>query len=347
MRLRKILSVLIGIMVILNTGITSFAVDKQETKIIFNSNDYSGLSVEETGKEKMRQAGHSDEFIKSLSERAIKKVAASPYALHTTSYYHEEIGENKNSYLKEISKDEFIKLGKRDPQEIADEYIKTTKVVNRYETVLNSKTLTRDIQSNGGTLMVKTTLYFVEDIIEGRYLVASEYLWTIPPKYRGTDYFGITRDINTVEMPNSFESFFNYKEDVYKYSATSSGVIKTKLKPNEYKEKSIPEKNKTNADYIIETKLPVDCLPPNILMYGSKAVARYYSDIRGGVCYQGALQSPTVTLQNINHWNYYIHQSKPNKKDVTLSVDRNRSIVVAPEDIFSDFIVDNIMYLWH
>lgn len=194
--------------------------------------------------------------------------------------------------------------------------------------------------------MVKTTLFSVEWFIEGRYFVASEYLWTIPPKYRGTDYFGITRGTNTVIIPNSFESFFNYKEDVYKHVATSSGVIKTKLKPDEYKQIHIPEKNKTTTDYIIETKLPVDCLPPNTIMFGAKGVARYYSNISGGVCYHGSLSSPTVKPQYFNHWNYYIHQTNTNNKDVSLWVDKNRSIVVTPKDIFTD-VVDTILYVWN
>ena len=346
MSIRKILAVLIGVLVLLNTNVTSFAINKEETKIIFNGNDYSDLSADETGKEKMLQAGHSLEFINSLSETTIKKVATADKALQVTSYYIEKIDENNKTYLKEITKDEFIKLGRRDTQKVADEYIKSAKVVNQYGAVLNKPDIKISSQNKSGVLMVKTTLFSIEWFIEGGYFVASEYLWTIPPKYRGTDYFGIIRGNNTISSPKSFESFYTYNEDVYKYAATSSGVIETKLKPNEYKQIHIPEKNKTTTDYIIETKLPVDCLPPNTIMFGAKGVARYYSDIRGGVCYQGAMQSPSVMPQNVNHYNYYIHQANTNNKDISLSVDKNRSIVVTPKDVFTD-VVDTILYVWN
>lgn len=346
--LRKTFASLLGVLIIINMSTVSFAIDnkREEIKLIYDESDYTDLTIEEKGKEKMLKSGHSLEFINSLSEKTIEKISTATKALQTTSYYQEEIDENKDTYLKKISKDEFIKLGNRDTEKIADEYIKSTEVVNQYQTQLNKLSIKKHRQNNGGALMVKTTLYSVEWFVEGRYIVVSEYLWTIPPKYRGTDYFGISRDTNTVSISRNLESYFNYKEDVYEYVATSCGITKTKLKPNEYKQIFIPEKNKTNAEYIIETKLPADCLPPKVLMFGSKAVARYYSDIRGGVCYHGALAHPSIIPQYFNHWDYYIHQAKPSHKTTVLSVDKNRSFSVNPIDSFSDFVVDTILYVW-
>ena len=80
------------------------------------------------------------------------------------------------------------------------------------------------IEEDGGELELTNTIYGLSDSVASAHLMAGQFLWTTMPTYRGKDFYGYTRDTNTVEVPGCYYGITQYAEQDYLFLAGTYGV---------------------------------------------------------------------------------------------------------------------------
>lgn len=319
-RLKKALSSLLVIIMLINTSVLSFATDDNKIKkeFVFDNNNYSGLTLDEIGKEKLLEAEHTEDFINCFSDKTLKKIGTATEANQITSYYKEELYNNTTTYLKSIS-------------------------IEKYQ---NDIKVNED-NEKCGYLKIKTTLYLVKSELPSNYLVISEFLWSTPPQYRGIDYLGITRDSNTVSLSEKCESYFAYSGIPSTCTATQNGIVYT---PSEirkgYQQYSLPNQCNSIDANVVAIKLPEDIKNLPFFIGATGYVEKYYN-MRGGVAYEGVLKYPKEVTQYFSHWSSYLHQTKrTSKNNTSLSIPIDGSLSIKPTDKYSTPVVDKFTCVW-
>jgi hypothetical protein len=347
-----------------NTGVGLFKelqFDLQENQKVvqFSQSPRLALPSRDQATQNLLSSGFTQDFIDNLSENALEQIAQYDMAVVSMKYYTEELDRfpsvrnEAESRMIEITSEEFIKRSGRNSSTFSHDVIT---IVDDNGVVLhdpNAKSSFQpfNITSNvdGGTLQVTTAIFGVSGI-QSQYCVVSEYIWSKMPSYRGTDFFGITRDNNTVIIPNAWENYYAYESDTYSLVAPGNGgaVIWSYLHSNSYPIKNIRNEDALNPSrgFAIRMNIPNDVIP-SVMLAGSVSRATIQQYARGGVYYQGALQQPSIRPTYFNHWSTYQHQkgtawlSSP-----SISVPLGASITVSPVSSYSAPIVDTILASW-
>ena len=293
----------------------------------------------EMGVDKLIACGHESSFIDTMPEDVVKQISTSTEAINKTSYYKEVILDNENkeeaAEVVRISNDEFEYRTAH-----GDDWIES-----QNDSGVSTFATTENIDS--GTLKVTTTLYSVSGGQLSQYMIVSSFVWTTMPKYRGTDFFCITRDSNTSVIPNSFGSTVTYYQQKYIFIANVGGVSSTKSgDPTTVTTSYENEASNPLDGFAAKFLVPIDNIPVNMLA-GTSAGGYVRYGLQGGCWYQGVLKQPTIVPQNFNHWSTYCHQKSTTWfSSPSVSVPLGISVTVSPEASYSTSVIDTILATW-
>lgn len=354
--LKRIFAVVLSMAMVFSIASTSaLAADNTEATggytVVFDESDYAGLALEEAGAKKLRDSGYSQNLVDAMPTENLQIIGASPKAQQFVSYYMEVISPNGNTDLIAISESDYETASAEVMQNRAEAMARNITVVDENNQVLYSPEdaptpyVTKSI--DGGTLSVVTTLYQVTGGQLSEYLVTAEYAWTTPPEYRGTDYFGITRDTDCSMVPGSFGNATYYREYRYQYLATVTGVVSALHSTIDHPDEDLPNEDSAANGFVIKENMPVDVNPPLTMLAGSSFLSRNYADMQGAVWYQGVLQTPSIYPQNFNHWGTYWHQYKTVWGTISLSVPKGASFTVDPEAKYCTPVEHTILVTWN
>lgn len=329
---------------------TAMAVENDtigQHEFALDNNDFADLSGAELGKAKLLASGHSEGFINSMPDETLAKIATSEGGIQTEKYMTEIFTEEGTDLVEATAEDYERKINSPkiiDPQSIT--------VVDENGEVLFSGVSPTEVIKNvdGGTVKVLTTMYRVEDKNHpSHFMVVSEFQWTTMPSYRGTDYFGITRDNWISIYPGTFGNYYAYVSDLYRYLATNGGVLSA-LETSETVEKNgLPNEDATNPTkgFAIEIDVPGDAPPPASMLVGTTSFGRYNYALTGGCYFEGVVAQEGVTPTNFNIWTTYQHQDSTIWfNSPSISVPIGASITVSPTSSYSEAVVDMVLATW-
>lgn len=356
MKTKKTLSLLLSLIMTLSFVIPVSAISEipeSGQTIFFDESKYTDISLEAAGAEKLRDSGYSQNLIDSMPAESLRKIGASPKAQQSTSYYMEIMVDDGSTDLVRISETEYETALEAEMQARANKIASQITVIGKNGNVLYSPEsiiapLSTTTSLDGGKLSVVTTLYQITDGQLSQYMVVSEYSWTTPPEYRGSDYFGITRDSNCSVIPDTFGNTTYYKEYRYYYLATNSGVQSVLNSTNDHNNDNLDNEDSAAKGFVIKIGMPVDVNPPASMLVGSSFLSRNYANMNGAVWYQGVLQSPSIAPQNFNHFSTYWHQKSTKLfGSFSLNIPFGASFTVSPESKFSTPVEDTILTTWN
>lgn len=165
---------------------------------------HQSMSVIEIANERLLENGFSQDLINTLPESSLEIVAMADTAILSLSYYAEIITGEQVSEMVPISISELQRgggLGITRPNISDFEIYVASEDLNTAPFALEPF-LTQNV--GGGRIQVATAIFGVSGILS-QYMVISEFIWLTMPTYCGTDFFGITRDNNTVVITKSLE----------------------------------------------------------------------------------------------------------------------------------------------
>lgn len=307
--------------------------------------DFTNMNEsDQNGIDKLTACGHNTDFINSVPEDVVEQIAASPEAINKISYYKEVPLEGYNSdeeYSKVVpsSIDEFY-----DRTENSDSSDLDSDCLNSEE---NISAFSTSKKVDSGTLKVVTSLYSVSNGRLSQYLVISSFVWTTMPKYRGTDFFAITRDYNTAVVPKTFGSSVTYSQQKYILMANIGGVSSYKSgKPTTITRSYDNNSSDPLTGFAIKFSVPSNLIP-NGMVAGSSAAAYIRYGLQGGCWYKGVLKQPSISPQNFNHWSTYCHQKSTTWfSSPSISVPLAVSVTVTPKKSYNAPVVDTILATW-
>lgn len=307
--MKKFIAIMLSLVLCCCFSVSAFASEGngQETDELITFNDES-ISYEndyEKGAERLEMSGHTDRFVTNMSDDNLQIIANAAYAKQSISYYTEHYNADEDTrFLEPVTKNEFL-AHNHSVETLPENFV--NKVMPEYE---NSGIATLDVTENvdDGQLVVMTTFFAVEDGAYSQYIVVAEFVWTVMPDYRGTDYFAITRDEGTTEVPGSFDAYTGYVTYRYLHTATSTNVITTLYSTEETVNTDYSNHDSSNHGYGIEFSLPSDISAPSSLVAGTSSMSSRHVGLCGGVAYSGTLKYPTLP-QYLNHWSTYVHQT--------------------------------------
>lgn len=349
MTIKKLGMVALAVLLCLSLSITSFATeesaDSKQIEICFDELDYEGLSGVELGRAKLLESGHSQDFINTMPESTLEKVALSVDGYQVKSYM-KEIKTDNGTELVEIAEDEFRSNLEQtqafDPSNI--------EVVDEKGNVLTNTVTPINVTESvdGGTVYVITTFYSVEDASNpSHFLVVSEFIWTSMPEYRGTDFFGITRDNYVSLYPNSFGNYYAYEYDRYWYLATNGGVMSSYMDTTSVEYTDIENEDDYGHGFAIKMTVPGDVLPPSSMFVGQNAYGLFCYAFRGGCYFEGTLAQPSIVPTYFNIITTYLHQTGTRifySPSITIPI--GASIEIDKEKYYAPKIVDTILVKW-
>lgn len=272
-----------------------------------------GLSNSELAESRLLLNGHSYEFIQSIDDDNLDIIASADSVMQVVSYFvemHDSLTDTVE--LTQVSPSDFYELGEDDLEDIPENFADRVmpqggeirsgggnEVINP---IINASV-------NGGKLVMLTSFYYVNNSqYASHYLVVSEFAWTKMPNYRGTDFFGLSRDSSTNILPNTFNNYYSYKRYRYFYMATNHGVTRSLNSVNQITYRNRPNDDSSWNALAIRYSVPADVNPPVSMFVGQSFLSSNYIGLRGGVCYQGTLKYPSIKPQYFNHIATYLHQ---------------------------------------
>lgn len=355
--MKKVISMLTLLAVLFSLVISASATttsNRNQKTVLFDETDYVGLSLEEEGEKKLREAGYSEQLIENMPKETVEKIGATVSATQTISYYMETKDAQGTAQLSRISAEEYETAVEEEMLARAQKIASEITVTDENGNVISEPTKSQispqraSASIDSGSLAVTTTLYQVDGGQLSQYMVVSEFSWSTPPEFRGSDYFGITRDSNCSVVPGTFGNSTYYKEYRYYYLATNNGVVSSLNSTNDYNDSNLPNEDSAATGFVINFAMPGDVNPPSSMLVGSSFLSRNYANMQGGVWYQGVLQSPSVVPQNFNHFSTYWHQKSTKLfGGFSLSIPFGASFTVSPENKFSNPVEDTILATWN
>lgn len=284
--------------------------DSVQRELSFDASNFDGLRGKELGRAKLLASGHSQSLIDTMSDEVLEKIAHSPGGYQTETYMAEVLTEDGFELVettKAVFENELLKPKVLDTSNITvlDE---TGNVIYAPGDQISTYNVAEDV--DGGTVQVITSFYSIEDAAQpSHFLVVSEFLWSSMPDYRGTDYFGITRDSYVAIYPGSFGN---------------------------------PVKG-----FAIELSVPGDVNPPPSMFVGQNVAGMFCYAFRGGCYFEGVVSQPSIVPTNFNIWTTYLHQkSTAWILSPSVSVPLGASLGATPEKRYSDPVVDLILVTW-
>ena len=353
---KTIVSIILTIVLCLTSGVNTMAlgVEHEENanqySLSFNDADFIGLSGAELGKAKLLASGHSEGYINSMPNSTLEKIADSENGYQTKSYLTEVLTDSGIELVEttaSVFERSLLSAKTIDPNSITvvDE---DGNVLHEGENTVLPNDVTVDV--NGGTVMILTSFYSVEDVNQpSHFLMVSEFLWTSMPNYRGTDFLGMTRDSATSIIPGTFGNYYAYESDRYWYFATTSGVAETFMETTHTEQTNLPNAAAENPieGFAIEIDVPGDVNPPLSMVVHTSAYGHYRYALRGGCYFEGVLKYPSIVPTNFNMWTTYLHQKSTTWfSSPSVSVPLGASITVSPQASYSDPIVDPMLITW-
>ena len=338
----------------------SFVLQDNQTVIRFSQGDCPNISPLEVASRNLLASGFTQDFIDNISDDSLVQIAQYDMSIVSVRYYAEDLTSSSfargevESRMIEITADEFIQRSNLNHSSFNRDMIT---VVDENGAILHNPhdasqfqpfAITQNV--DGGTIQVTTALFGVSGGVLSQFAVISEFVWTRMPNYRGTDFFGITRDNNTVIIPNAWDHYFAYERSVYFLMAPggSGPVMWSYLRTHSHFYNTLRNEDANNPTrgFAIRLNMPRDLIP-SFMLAGSSANATIYWGARGGVLYQGALQQPGIVPTHFNHWSTYLHQRGTTwLSSPSISVPLGASITVSPAGSYSDPIVDTILARW-
>lgn len=351
---KTFLPILLAFVLCISSTTPALAVENTPTNdqssLVFESSDFIGLSGTELGEAKLLASGHSQGFIDTMPDETLEKIALSSGGYQTESYMTEiltDTGIELVETTKDVFESELLEPKVFDTSNITvlDE---NGNVLVAPGTQASPASVTENV--DGGTVYVLTSFYSVEDTSQpSHFLVVSEFLWSSMPDYRGTDFFGITRDSYVSIYPNSFGNYYAYEYDRYWYLATNTGVASTLLETVPVENTDLPNEDADNPTkgFAIEVAVPGDVNPPLSMYVGQNAYGYFCYALRGGCYFEGVVAQPSIVPTNFNIWTTYLHQDSTIwLNSPAISVPLGASITVSPSNRYADPVVDTILVTW-
>lgn len=347
--MKRFLSISLAVLLCLSLSVTAFAAGEatngNQKGISFDALEFEGLSGAELGKAKLLASGHSQSFIDTMPDDTLEKVALSSGGYQTESYMKETKTDN-GIELVETTKDEFESQLNQpkvfDPNNIT--------IINEEGNAISSPVAPMNVTQSvdGGTVHVVTSFYSVEDSVNpSHFLVVSEFIWSSMPEYRGTDFFGITRDSYVSIYPNSFGNYYAYEYDRYWYLATNGGVMSSFMDTTSVEDTNLENEDDLGHGFAIKLSVPGDVPPPASMFVGQNAYGLFCYAFRGGCYFEGVLAQPSIVPTNFNIWTTYLHQTGTRiflSPSVTVPI--GASLEVSAEKYYAPKIVDLILVTW-
>lgn len=350
--MKKLLSVLLS-MVLMVVSIPVYAdTNEKEDKVEIIDKTFtsmydirnSEISDIEIGKNKLLQAGYTEEFINSLPERMLLK-AKNAISVHRTIRYFTADGND----LVQIDKNEFEKIREqKNKSNDLEKRLEAIKVVSSKENIFNdneySSDTTRASKSfDNGTIKVSMDVFKVNGGEKGQFWALCTYNWTDLPDFCNKDFVGITRDEKSSVIEESAAGVWTYKYDKYQLYAGPEGVVSSKI--NDYTEDEEVDfedlEISEGSAYIMGVPMPPNYWPGSMVQ-GTFGVGFLPTAAYGAIEYDGIASSPDVSL-NINHWGTYAHQYKNLWFDsVSFSYPLGVSFTVKPEKKFKKVVDEDL-----
>ena len=361
---RKLASIMLVQTAFISFGNIAFAEETNityadATYISFDSEAYADMSIADIGEAKLRELGYSSQFIDALPITNLTKIAGAKNAIQYSSYYTEVIEDGQTICLVPISEEEFREIEQESFEEMSARVASQIQVVDESGNVI-SPNGTVSVQAappgsvtenvDGGTIVINTTFYDIEDTrADGQFMVMSEYAWVTSPSYRGTDFFGSSRDSNIQFLSNTFgnENYYIDKK-VYYYAAASGYVSETLQSSTTHYNNNLPNEVSSAYACVIELDIPADNPPPPSLVVGQGFLASYKVNIAGGIWYEGRVQSPGTQPQGFNLYSTYWHQTSPKLiGSFSISAPLGASFTVEPQNKFANPVEHVISLNWN
>lgn len=352
---KRVFCSLMALLLIQLSSVSAFALDSFISDlegadkceyIVFDEEDYRDLSYREAGRIKLASIGYSQDIIDSIPINNIEAIGSSYMAQKSIVYFKEKRNFDGSYDLVQITREQFqANSHKNSIENTLEETSKSISVTDIDGNVLDEPRTSSSV--DGGTLYVLISLFAVQgsSALTSQYLVISEYSWTVSPNYRGTDYFGITRDSICSIIPNSFGGITYYTENCYLYFATNSGVIYQLDSSNVISNSNLTNEDSSAKGFVIKPPMPSNLNPPSSMPVGTAFMARIYTDMHGAIWYQGVLQNPNNTC-NFNHWGTYWHQKGTVWGNISITVPFGASFTVSPQNKYSPHVEAEILTTW-
>lgn len=296
----------------------------------------------ELGKEKLKEAGYTTDFIDEMPESMLLK-AKDAISVHRTIRYYSSDG----SDLVQIDKAKFDEKRntKNEKKELAEKLDLIDLTSYDEVSMEKSNVSTRATETfDNGTIAVSMDIYTVSGGEQGQFWAVCTYDWSDMPDSNYTDYVGISRDEKSSVLPNSAGGFWVYKYTKYSLYAGPSGV--SVMNSSNYTEDdnvsfSELEINE-GAAYIMSVPMPPDYWPGSMVQ-GTFATGYLPTDGYGAVEYDGIPAYPNQT-SNINHWGTYSHQYKALNfwQNISFSYPLGVSFTVNPESEFKKVVDESL-----
>ncbi|MCL1934834.1 MAG: hypothetical protein FWF57_00410 [Defluviitaleaceae bacterium] len=348
------------------TGIMGFSTldENQRIHLFANQYDLEEKSLLEIGRNRLIESGFSQDFIDSMDSRMVELIATANIALSSERYFLEVIHNEKESSMEEISRTRFEEITNNNisnsvienlPEHLIGRFtIPPIPIVDYDGNVLYDPTRpdSRTVRNvGGGTLHVNTNVFGINSGILSHFITISEFFWQNMPSFRGTDFFGVTRDNNTSVIPNAWSNYFTHDVANVTLVASGTGVGVQQIyngshnAPITYNLPNAGASNPLNG-YAVSLSMPRDILP-NTIFPNQIFNARFMYNARGGVSFEGVLQSPSIRPQNFNIFSSYHHQTSTSWfSSPTLSVPAGASITISPSANYAAPVVDVALATW-
>lgn len=255
----------------------------------FQNQNNSGKSDSEIIKEKMNAANISDAYFNYISKNIASEIKNATEIITITSYYIES------------SEGEMVKTS----SEQYKSRVKAVKEMQRFEKEKRIDEINRSGGAfvsngnsavfNGGTLNIAVVLVTSNGT---DYSCSGLFQWETLPSKRHKDAFGLSRDTNTSVYANT--AFGEYAI-THEYSFMSGLTYQTS-ESTSYTHVSFNELEASSTGYAFEYTIPIDSHDEQY-PYSSFV----YTEIAGGLTYEGHVTQPSVTT-SVNHWATYAHQ---------------------------------------
>lgn len=296
-------------------------------------------SDHDIGKEKLLQAGYTEDFINEMPESMLVK-AKDAVSVHRTIRYYSADGIDLIQIDKKSFEEKRNKKSESDELDVLLNSIDISLDDIEGSTVSKSATGTFD----NGTVAVSMDIYTVSGGQQGQFWAVCTYDWSDMPDSNYTDYVGISRDEKSSVLPNSAGGFWVYKYTKYSLYAGVGGVsVMNSTNYTESDNVSFSELEvNEGAAYIMSVPMPPDYWPGSMVQ-GTFAIGYLPTDGYGAVEYDGIPAYPNQT-SNINHWGTYTHQYKTLYfwENISFSYPLGVSFTVNPESKFKKIVDESL-----
>ncbi|MCI6401489.1 MAG: hypothetical protein SPF51_09515 [Candidatus Fimivicinus sp.] len=265
-------------------------------KFSYQASEYQGLSTLDIAEKKLSPFHISREMIQSLSEDQLDLIQKATEITAQSSYYVESpLFPGQMESVDAATYRVAAEKGKKSQKE---EFDHISKQIQAKSALSDSVIISPGNSSkiNGGTLNLVILM-----IAAGRdnYGVAGIFQWSTMPLFKGTDAFGLSRDVTTSIIPKTASGVYSY---TYTMSYTQGTQYITQEKEDVHDVAYNALKRDNNGyGYAFEFKMPVSAVS---LKPGEMSI--HYTSVTGFVFFEGRVNNSSTT--SVNHWATYAHK---------------------------------------